>query len=215
MPLSIDKLDLAHTAVMVIDMENDFVAQGAPMETPMARAAVPNMQRVLERARAERMPIFFTTHAHREEGSDMGLMADIWPPIGSRQGLVDGQSGIDIYPALAPQTGEPVIKKHRYSAFFGTDLEILLTGKRVDTIVIMGCTTENCCHATARDAMFRNYRVIFLADATGTFDYPDTGYGSVPAAEVHRVTLAVLGASTTKVMDVQEFLSLIDRSRPG
>ena len=64
--------------------------------------------------------------------------------------------------ALPDQGG----KKHRYSAFFGTDLDIILREWGVDTVIILGTTTENCCHATGRDAMFRNYRVVFLSDAT-------------------------------------------------
>ena len=84
---------------------------------------------------------------------------------------------MDIYPELAPAPGEHVIKKHRYSGFFGTDLDIILREWGVDTVIISGTTTENCCHATARDAMFRNYRVVFLSDATATYDYPDRGFG--------------------------------------
>ena len=69
--------------------------------------------------------------------------------------------------------GEHIIKKHRYSGFFGTDLDIILREWGIDTVIISGTTTENCCHATARDAMFRNYRVVFLSDVTATYDYPD------------------------------------------
>ena len=90
----------------------------------------------------------------------------------NRAALVDGTPGVDIYPELAPAAGEHVIKKHRYSGFFGTDLDIILREWGVDTVIISGTTTENCCHATARDAMFRNYRVVFLSDATATYDYP-------------------------------------------
>ena len=80
----------------------------------------------------------------------------------------------------------------------------------IDTVVISGTTTENCCHATARDAMFRNYKVVFLSDATGTFDYPDVGQGALPAEEVHRATLTILAFSTAHVMTTDEFLSRMD-----
>jgi len=95
-----------------------------------------------------------------------------------------------------------VIKKHRYSGFFGTDLDIVLREWGVDTVIISGTTTENCCHATARDAMFRNYRVVFLSDATATYDYPDRGFGSMPNEQVHHATLVILAASTAHVMPV-------------
>jgi hypothetical protein len=67
---------------------------------------------------------------------------------------------------------------------------------------ISGTTTENCCHATARDAMFRNYRVVFLSDVTATYDYPDCGFGPMPN-EVHHATLVIPAASTAHVMPVQ------------
>jgi Glutathione S-transferase N-terminal domain/Isochorismatase family len=71
-------------------------------------------------------------------------------------------------------------------------------------MIISGTTTENCCHATARDAMFNNYKVVFLSDATGSFDYPDVGYGAMSAEEVHRATLCILAFSTAHVMTVDE-----------
>ena len=76
-------------------------------------------------------------------------------------------------------------------------------------MIISGTTTENCCHATARDAMFHNYKVVFLSDATGTFDYPDVGYGAMSADEVHKATLCILAFSTAHVMTVDELKARI------
>jgi nicotinamidase-related amidase len=141
----------------------------------------------------------------------MGLFDDLHPPIANRDALVDGTPGVDIYPDLRPASGEHVIKKHRYSGFFGTDLDMILREWGVDTVIISGTSTENCCHATARDAMFRNYRVIFLSDATTTYDYPDRGCGAMPAAEVHHATLVILAASTAHVMSVKDMGARISR----
>jgi len=118
---------------------------------------------------------------------------------------VDRSPGAEIYKDLALAPGEHVIKKHRYSAFFATDLDLILREWGVKTAIISCTTTENCCHATARDAMFRNYQVAFLSDATGTFDYPDVGQGALSAADVHRATLTILAFSTADVMTVDEF----------
>ena len=136
----------------------------------------------------------------------MGLYDDLYPPVAERSVLVDGTRGAEIFFELAPAPGEHVIKKHRYSAFFATDLDLILREWGIDTVVVSGTTTENCCHATARDAMFHNYRVIFLSDLTGTFDYPDLGYGALPAEEVHRATLIVLAFSTAHVMTGAELI---------
>ncbi len=100
-----------------------------------------------------------------------------------------------------------IIKKHRYSAFFGTDLDVILRGLGTDTVIVSGVTTENCCHATARDAMFRDYRVAFLSDCTATFAYPDLGYGALSADELHRSSLIVLAFSTAHVMTAAECMA--------
>jgi ureidoacrylate peracid hydrolase len=131
------------------------------------------------------------------------------PSIANRAALVDGTPGVDIYPEIAPAPSEHVIKKHRYSGFFGTDLDMILREWGVDTVIISGTTTENCCHATARDAMFRNYRVIFLSDATATYDYPDRGFGEMANTQVHHATLVILAASTAHVMSVEDMKARI------
>lgn len=206
MPYRCDVIDPRKTAVIVVDMQNDFVAPGAPMQSKQALAAVPVLARTLAACRERGMRIVYTAHAHRRDGCDMGLYDDLYPPIAERRALVDGTAGVEIYPDLAPAAGDHVIKKNRYSAFFATDLDLVLREWGIDTVVITGTTTENCCHATARDAMFHNYRVVFLSDATGTFDYPDMGYGAMPAEQVHRATLAILAFSTAHVMSAAEFL---------
>jgi nicotinamidase-related amidase len=202
--MEINKIDPARTAMIVVDMQNDFVAAGAPIETPAARAIVPKLDEILKICRQASIRVIYTAHVHRRDGSDMGLFDDLHPPIASRDALVDGTPGVDIYPDVAPAPGEHVIKKHRYSAFFGTDLDIILREWGIDTVIISGTTTENCCFSTARDAMFHNYRVVFLSDATATYDYPDCGFGPMQNAEVHHATLVILAASTAHVMSVAD-----------
>jgi nicotinamidase-related amidase len=210
--MQINTIDPARTVIIVVDMQNDFVAAGAPIETPAARALVPKLAETLRICRDAGIRVIYTAHVHRHDGCDMGLFAEIHPPIAKRDALVDGTPGVNIYPELAPAPGEHVIKKHRYSAFFGTDLDIILRGYGTDTVIISGTTTENCCHATARDAMFRNYyRVVFLSDATATYDYPDRGFGPMANADVHHAILVVLAASTAHVMPVANFVAMVAR----
>lgn len=206
MAMQIDQFDPRTTAVIVVDMQNDFIASGAPLETPMGRELLPTLSRLLDHARDSGMSVIYTTHAHRKSGCDMGMFAEIYPPIADRAGLIDETSGIEIYPAVAPQGDEVVIKKHRYSAFFGTDLDIILRSSGIKTVVVTGVTTENCCQSTARDAMFLGYHVAFISDATGTYDYPDAGFGPIPAQDVHRVTLGILAVSTAHVMTTDELI---------
>jgi nicotinamidase-related amidase len=207
--MQIEKIVPSRTAMIVVDMQNDFVAPGGGLETPAARAMVPMFVEALRICRSGGIKVIYTAHAHRRDGSDMGLFDDIHPPVANRTAVVDGTPGVEIYSEVAPSAGEHVIKKHRYSGFFGTDLDIILREWGVDTVIISGTTTENCCHATARDAMFRNYRVVFLSDATATYDYPDRGFGAMPNEAIHRATLVILAASTAHVMPVAEMADRI------
>jgi len=207
MPYQVSDITPAKCALIVVDMQNDFVAPGAPMETPAGRAMLQKLTRAIDFCRRVGARVIYTTHAHRRDGCDAGLFARLWPPIASRAGLVDGTRGIEIYDEIAPKPEEIVVKKHRYSAFYGTDLDIILRGWGVDTVVIAGVTTENCCLSTARDALFRDYKVVFLSDATATFDYPDVGQGAMSADEIHKAVMVILSVSTAHVMKVEEFIS--------
>jgi biuret amidohydrolase len=202
----VEHIEPSKTALIVVDMQNDFVAPGAPMQSPAGLAMVPHLQRALACCRESGIPVIYTAHVHRADGYDMGLLGHA-PPIARRDALVAGSAGAAIFPEVAPRDDEIVIPKHRFSAFYGTDLEIILRGLGVTTVVITGVTTENCCHATARDAFFRDFQVVFLSDATATGDYPDLGYGSMTAAEVHRATLVILARDTADVIPTETFIA--------
>ncbi len=204
----VERIDPGKTALIVVDMQNDFVAPGAPLESSAGRAMVPHLRRALVYCREQGIPVIYTAHVHRPGGYDQGLLAHA-PAIGRGVALVDGSPGGAIFPEVAPRDGEIVISKHRFSAFYGTDLEIILRGLGLTTVVITGVTTENCCHATARDAFFRDFQVVFLADATATSDYPDLGYGAMSADEVHRATLVVLARDTADVVTTETFLARV------
>src|SRR5215213_4900298 len=205
---TVEQIDPSKTAMIVVDMQNDFVATGAPMQSPAGLAMVPHLQRALACCREQGIPVIYTAHVHRLDGSDQGLLAHA-PAIARREALVAGSSGAAIFPEVAPRDGEIVISKHRFSAFYGTDLEIILRGLGVTTVVITGVTTENCCHATARDAFFRDFQVVFLADATATSGYPDLGYGTMSADEVHRAMLVVLARDTADVVTTETFIARV------
>src|SRR5713226_1498543 len=134
--MHIDVIDPKKTAMIVVDMQNDFVASGAAMETPEAREIVPKLAEALRNCRDAGIKVIYTAHVHRRDGCDMGLFDDLHPPIANRDALVDGTPGVDIYPGVVPALGEHVIKKHRYSGFFGTDLDLILREWGVDTVII-------------------------------------------------------------------------------
>jgi nicotinamidase-related amidase len=96
------------------------------------------------------------------------MTAEWWPDIKLGRSLIKGTKGVEIFPAIKPKKHERIIWKHRYSAFYNTNLETILRGTGVTDLVITGVLTNCCCESTARDAFFRDFRVFFLADATAT-----------------------------------------------
>ena len=112
-----------------------------------------------------------------------------------------GADDVPTYREIAPEPGEKVIQKHRYSAFFDTDLHTYLCGCDVDTVIITGCMTNYCCGATARDAFFRDYKVIFGSDVTATDN-----------RDLHEAELKALRRGYARVIPADEILGEIGDS---
>ena len=193
MPYRIEHVDPSKTAMIVVDMQNDFVAEGAKLRSAQGVADGAKAGRDFELLSRQRHPREFTrTHAHRPDGCDMGMFDDLYPPIADRSSLVDGTAGVEIFKGLATAPGEHVIKKHRYSGFYGTDLDNHPPavghhhGHR-----IRDHYRELLSRNRARRA-FPRLPSHFLSDATGTFDYPDVGQGAMSAEQVHKATLTIL-----------------------
>ncbi|MBB4689189.1 cysteine hydrolase family protein [Amycolatopsis jiangsuensis] len=205
--MSSSVIDVERTALLVIDMQNDFVEEGAPLEFPEGRGVIPAIQQVLEAARARDLPVVYAAHVHRHGGADMGIHRELYPPVAAGEALVDGGRGADIHPSLTPRPGEPVIKKHRYNSFYATDLEIILRGLGVETVVLTGMTTECCVLGTARGALERGFRSVVLSDACASCDYPDLGAGPMSATEMHRAALRVMSLTSSQLSGTDEFLA--------
>ena len=179
-------LDLHRTALLVIDMQNDFGAPGgmfdrAGIDITGIRATVAPTRRVLAAARAAGLPVIFIKMEHPPDLSNVGpedgphwiihlrLRAgeEVVAPDGSRgRILVKGTWNTEILEELQPEEGDIVIAKHRYSGFFGTKLEEVLRDLGVKYLVVTGCTTSICVESTVRDAMFRDYTCLVLEDCT-------------------------------------------------
>ncbi len=150
-------------ALLVVDMQNFFLDPVSPTYTCGGPVVLPNIQRLLTAFRGAGRPVIFTQHVHHPNLSDAGIMGWWWEGM-----CLEGSPESAITPELAPQPGEKVVPKHRYSAFYNTDLETVLRCLRVEDVVICGIMTNMCCESTARDAYYRDYRVFFPADATGS-----------------------------------------------
>jgi nicotinamidase-related amidase len=164
-PFNLHEMQLKReaSALLVIDMQEFFLDPQSPTFTCGGLAILPNVKRLIEGFRAAKRPVIYTRHVHRADGSDAGIMGWWWEGM-----CVEGSPESEMHHDLAPQPGEPVILKRRYSAFYNTDLETVLRGFKVEDLVITGIMTNLCCETTTRDAYMRDYRVFIPADATGS-----------------------------------------------
>jgi len=199
-------IDPATTAVFVVDMQNDFVAEGgmfARAGIPIAglEAVLDPVARVLHAAREAGMTIVYLTMQFEPDLSDagppdapnflkhrpLGIGDMVITPDGREtRTLIRGTWGTEIVSALAPEDGDIVIPKHRYSGFFETALDATLRRHGVESLVFTGCTTSVCVDSTLRDAFYRDYRCLLLSDCTGE------PVGSDLARSNHDATLLVI-----------------------
>jgi len=197
------------TAMIVVDMQNDFVQEGAPIEIPRARAMVPRLNRLLAVCRAHQIPVIYIHHVIRGGDIDAGRLADHHEAIRHNQAIIAGTPNVEIYEGLKPQPGDLVVAKPRYSAFYGTDLEAILRSQGIDTLIIGGTVTNVCCESTTRDAFSRDYKVIFLSDGNAAGDLPDLGFGPVSAEEIQKVVLTVLAMCFAQVSSIDQVIAEI------
>jgi nicotinamidase-related amidase len=151
------------TALLVVDMQKFFLDPVSPTFACGGQAIIPNLKKVIQSFRHAGLPVIYTKHVHHPDHLDAGIMDWWWEGM-----CIEGSPESEIHPDLAPKQNEKVILKHRYSAFFNTDLETVLRCLKVEDLVITGTMTNMCCESTARDAYYRDYRIFFLADGTGT-----------------------------------------------
>lgn len=156
-------LNKAKSALLVVDMQNFFLDPESPTFTCGGLAIIDNIKSLIQMYRESNLPVIFTRHVHDREGIDAGIMKWWWEGM-----CIENTPESEIIEEIAPLPNEKVILKHRYSAFYNTDLEVYLRGLKIEDLVITGIMTNMCCESTARDAYYRDYRVFFLADATGS-----------------------------------------------
>jgi len=174
--------DPDRTALLIIDMQRDFVEGGGFGEmlgndVSLLRTTIEPCKRVLEAARAAGIAVIHTREGHRPDLTDA-------PPSKLARGhldigigdkgpmgrvLVRGEHGHDIIPELYPQSDEPVVDKPGKGAFFETDLHLILKNRNIDTLIVCGVTTEVCVHTTVHEANDRGYECVVLSDCVGSY----------------------------------------------
>ncbi|CAA2137425.1 cysteine hydrolase family protein [Methylobacterium bullatum] len=174
--------DASSTALLIIDMQRDFLEPGGFGESlgndvSLLASAVPPTRALLDVARASGLLVVHTREGHRPDLSDAPPAklergeptARIGQPGPMGRILIRGEPGHDIIPALAPQDGEPVIDKPGKGAFYATELADVLAARGIATLLVCGVTTEVCVHTTVREANDRGYRCVVVADACASY----------------------------------------------
>ena len=201
------RLDAAKSALLVIDMQNTFCMPGAPGEVPLARAIVPNINRLAERLRALGVPVVWVVHANslHEDRSDWEVFFNHVvrnPEVRRRMAESLAPERQKVWHELAVAPGDITVVKNRYSAFAhgASTLERVLRNLGVDTVLVAGTKTNVCCESTARDAMMLDYKVILLSDCTAAL-----------SDEEHRSALENTLQQFGDVLAADEALALLGR----
>lgn len=182
-------------ALIVVDLQNDFVAPNSPIWIPEALRQIPRNKRLIEAARRLGVPVLYS--AHTINADCRADFYEYWKPI--REGAIqEGSKGAEIYPEIAPQEGERVIAtKHAYDAFAGTDMDYVLRNLGTKTCVVSGTVTNFCVESTARTAYFNNYHVVLVEDCVSS----DNPYA-------HQATIRTLRRGFARVLKADELINI-------
>ena len=152
------------SALLVVDMVNDFSEPDGLVYYPENSVILPKIAEAVKACRAHGMEIIFMQHCYRKDKYDKNL-------LNMRPNCIEESHGEDINKQLeVDPVHDYVIKKRRYSAFFGTDLDLVLRENKVENVIVVGTKTNCCIRATVTDAYYLNYNTIVLSDCVATND---------------------------------------------
>lgn len=217
-------IDPVESAIIVVDMQNDFGSEGgmfvrSGIDISAIRSVIAPTARVLSAARRAGVAVIYLKMAFRPDLSDAGDPAgpnwikhhrlrpgeNVTAPDGSASRiLIRDTWNTDIVAELTPEPGDITLYKHRYSGFFETKLDEILRSRGVTSLIFTGCTTSVCVESTMRDAMFRDYKCLLLADCTAEC----IGAG-LPRSN-HDASLLVMQTQFGWISDSKEFIGALE-----
>jgi ureidoacrylate peracid hydrolase len=203
-----EKVHPAHTALVIVDVQNDFCASGGMMDregndlraVQEMAAALPNL---IAEARSAGVLVVFLRNIYTTEPNR--YLSDVWLEQAARQRkgsytvspvCAPDSWEADFYGDVRPLPGEPVVTKHRFSAFHNTDLETVLRARAIRTIVFAGVASNVCVETSAREAFVRDYYVVFLSDGTASYSRP-----------AHDATLRVIDQFFGQVASIDDVIA--------
>lgn len=194
--------------LVVVDMQNDFVREGAPQEVPDTRRIVPTIQRLVDAFRAAGRPVFYTRFLAGPQRTLMWAFSpectddqrSCWPGhyrrYADRPHDLEGPAVID---ELIPHPGEQVIDKFGYNAFHNTPLADALHAHGVTQVVVTGTVTQICVEDTVRGGFHHNFEMVAVQDAVASFD-----------PELHDASLRGMAMKYALVVDSEEILAAVE-----
>ncbi len=204
-----DKIKPPHTALLVIDMQNDFCARGGLVDrggrdVSAVQDMATRLPGLIDMARRSGVRVVFIRSCYSNARN--AFLSDVWlEQAARRQGggytltpvCQDGAWEGDYYGNVRPATDDIVVTKHRYSGFHATDLDMILRSNGVRTIVLTGVSTNVCVESTARDGFMRDYYTILVADGTAAYSIED-----------HETTLKTMDRFFAEVTSIAELQKL-------
>ncbi|MBV8627023.1 MAG: cysteine hydrolase [Paraburkholderia sp.] len=184
-------------ALVVIDVQNEYVSGDLPIEFPPIDTSLANIGRAMDAARAAGVPVVVVQN-----------FAPADSPLFAR-----GSVGAELHPVVASRERNHYVEKSLPSAFAGTDLKAWLAGRGIDTIAVAGFMTHNCDASTVFEATHAGLAVEFLADATGAVPYANDA-GSASAEDIHRVFSVVMHSRFAAVASTDAWLAAVEAGVP-
>jgi len=201
-------IDASRTAHIVVDLQNGFMAPGQPVEIPVAREIVPNVNRISAALRSAGGCVVYIQNTIDATAKETWSTWFSYISGEKRRELlaatfVEGSYGHSLWPGLEVLPNDLKVKKTRFGAFVpgSSELHGILQARNIDTIIITGTATNVCCESTARDAMMLNYKVIFVSDGTATH-----------TDEEHNATLGNMVTQFADVMNTSEVVACLSNT---
>jgi ureidoacrylate peracid hydrolase len=204
------KPDISTSALIVVDMQNDFVhPDGAfgrrAIENPdqnidmvFLSSTVVNVKQLVETFREVGRPVIYITHVVKKDNSDAAIPYWRNPRPGGRDSIVEGTWGAQIVDELAPRKGEHIVVKKGYGGFNNTSLDTILRNQGVNNCIVCGVTTSVCVSSTIRGGVEANYRMVLVSDATAEVQ-----------KDLHEAELKILARAFGDIKTTDEVIRMI------
>jgi ureidoacrylate peracid hydrolase len=207
------KVAPSHTALIVMDVQNDFCARGGAFDREgkdmdFLGGIVPRLINLITEARKAGVNIVYSRSVHSSEGSNYLSDAYVEQQMRHAKGRYieypmckEGSWGADFYDGIEPLPQEPVVTKHRFSTFMDTNLDLILRSRGIRSLIMTGMATNVCVETTARDGFMKDYYIVFLRDCT-----------SATSKELHNNTLKNIDLYFGEVVDAGDVVRCWQRS---